>query len=221
MEFATAILSGFLLGSLHAFDVDHVTAVAALSSKHSKPMRVAKLGAMWGLGHTMTLLILGSLSFGLKVVIPDSFSSIAEFMIGFLLIGIGIWVIREAVIPKKSHAHEHEHNGSKHSHTHHHNGNEEHNHMHSLFFVGAAHGMAGTAAVLLIVPLTISQSIAVSVLFLLLFGIGTIVSMALFAYGLGRITLLLKSQNGISYFRRLAGGLSIIIGIIWIGNKIL
>lgn len=221
MEFVMAIVAGFTLGFLHAFDVDHVAAVTALSSKKAKPSKVARLGATWGLGHTATLLILGAASIALKFSIPPSFEFYAELMVGIVLVVIGVWVLKDVFSKSAIHLHKHTHDGVEHIHLHSHKHREDHDHTHSLFMVGAAHGAAGTAAVLLLIPIAISQSVWVAVIYLLLFGVGTITAMALFAYGLGRITQRIQSKKTIAVFRATTGAMSLVIGILWISEKVL
>lgn len=224
MEFVMAIGAGFTLGCLHAFDVDHIAAVTALSSKKAKPSKTARLGAMWGLGHTATLLVLGAASIALKFSIPPSFEFYAELMVGIVLVVIGVWVLKSAFggfLQNAIHLHKHTHDGVEHIHLHSHKHREGHDHTHSLFMVGAAHGAAGTAAVLLLIPIAISQSVWVAVIYLLLFGVGTITAMALFAYGLGRITQRIQSEKTVAVFRAATGAMSLIIGILWISEKVL
>ncbi|MBM4169927.1 MAG: urease accessory protein [Ignavibacteria bacterium] len=221
MELILAVVGGFTLGCIHAFDVDHVAAVTALSSKHGNPRKASLLGAVWGLGHTATLVLFGTASVALKFVIPDAVVSIAELLVGFMLIAIGVWVVRDVIRHREIHIHRHTHDGMEHVHFHSHAKSEEHNHSHSLFFVGAAHGFAGTAAVLVLIPIAISQSILNAVIYLVLFGIGTMSAMAFFAYWLGVITKKIPSTRGITLVRGAAGVVSLVVGLIWVGGFVL
>lgn len=221
MDLVLAIAGGFTLGCLHAFDVDHVAAVTAFSSKHPSARRASLFGIYWGLGHTATLLVLGGLSVGLKFVIPPVLSAAAELLVGLLLIAIGLWVLRDFFRGAKVHAHKHTHDGVEHVHFHSHAHGEDHRHRHSMFFVGAAHGFAGTAAVMVLVPITITQSLSFALIYLVLFGIGTMSAMGLFAYLLGSVTQRAGSEKVISAVQVAAGSLSLIIGILWIGERIL
>jgi len=221
MDLILAVVGGVTLGCIHAFDVDHVAAVTALSSKHGNPKKASLLGAVWGLGHTATLLVFGTFSIALKFVIPEAVASIAELLVGVMLIAIGIWVVRDVIAKREIHIHRHSHDGSEHVHFHSHSESKEHDHTHSLFFVGAAHGFAGTAAVLVLIPITISQSILTAIVYLLLFGIGTMAAMAFFAYWLGVITKRISSTRILTVIRGVAGIVSLVVGLIWVGAFVL
>lgn len=221
MDLVLAIAGGFTLGCLHAFDVDHVAAVTAFASKHPSARRAAWFGISWGLGHTATLLVLGGLSVALKFAIPPALSSAAEILVGGLLVSIGVWVLREFFRGKKIHFHRHTHDGIEHLHFHSHDHGRDHRHRHSMFFVGAAHGFAGTAAVLVLLPMTIAQSLGYALVYLILFGIGTMSAMALFAYLLGHVTQRAGSEKILAGVQAVAGSLSVILGILWISGRVL
>ncbi len=221
MDLMLAIASGFTLGCLHAFDVDHVAAVTAFATKHPNARRASLFGIYWGLGHTTTLLVLGGLSVGLKFVIPAGLSDAAEILVGVLLVAIGGWVLRDFFRGAKVHVHKHTHDGVEHVHFHSHGHGEDHRHRHSMFLVGAVHGFAGTAAVMVLIPITITESLAISALYLILFGIGTMTAMGLFAYLLGAATQRAGSERLITAIQAMAGSLSMILGILWIGKRFL
>ena len=219
MDLFLAVTGGFTLGCLHAFDVDHIAAVTAFASKHPNARRASLFGIYWGLGHTATLLVLGGLSVALRFVIPQALSSAAEILVGVLLMAIGLWVLRDFVRGTKVHVHKHTHDGVEHVHFHSHAQGDDHRHRHSMFFVGAAHGFAGTAAVMVIIPITITQSLSVALIYLMLFGIGTMTAMGLFAYVLGSVAQKAGSERAIAIIQALAGSLSLILGIVWIGKR--
>lgn len=219
MDLFLAVTGGFTLGCLHAFDVDHIAAVTAFASKHPNARRASLFGIYWGLGHTATLLVLGGLSVALRFVIPQALSSAAEILVGVLLMAIGLWVLRDFVRGTKVHVHKHTHDGVEHVHFHSHAKGDDHRHRHSMFFVGAAHGFAGTAAVMVIIPITITQSLSVALIYLMLFGIGTMTAMGLFAYVLGSVAQKAGSERAIAIIQALAGSLSLILGIVWIGKR--
>lgn len=221
MDFVLAVAGGFTLGCLHAFDVDHIAAVTAFASKHPRARQAAWFGIYWGLGHTATLLVLGGFSVALKFAIPPAVSSAAEVLVGFLLIAIGAWVLRDFFLGKKVHVHRHAHDGIEHVHFHSHSNGGDHRHRHSMFFVGAAHGFAGTAAVMVLIPMTITQSVGFALIYLALFGIGTMSAMGLFAYLLGNMTQRAGSEKILVGIQAVAGSLSMIIGFLWIGERFL
>ena len=221
MDFVLAIAGGFTLGCLHAFDVDHVTAVTAFASKHPSTRHATWFGIYWGLGHTATLLVLGGLSVALKFAIPPAVSSAAEVLVGLLLMTIGVWVLRDFFRGRKIHLHRHTHDSVDHVHFHSHAQGGDHRHRHSMFFVGAAHGFAGTAAVVVLVPITITQSLGFALIYLILFGIGTMSAMGLFAYLLGNMTQRAGSQKTLAVIQAAAGSLSLILGVLWISEHFL
>ena len=221
MDLILAVVGGFTLGCLHAFDVDHVAAVTAFASKHPDARGAAFFGIYWGLGHTTTLLVLGGLSVALKFVIPPALSAAAEMLVGILLVAIGAWVLGGFFRGRKIHLHKHTHEGTEHLHFHSHALGVDHRHRHSMFAVGAAHGFAGTAAVMVLVPITVTQSLAFALVYLLLFGLGTMSAMGLFAYFLGSVTKKAASARLIAVVQGVAGSLSLLIGLLWIGERVL
>lgn len=220
MTYIFPIIAGFTLGFIHAFDVDHIVAVSAFASKRPQGIQAAKFGILWGLGHTATLLVLGLISLAFKFVIPPLVQSIAELAVGILLIAIGVWVLKDIFQRRHIHLHKHEHDGVEHVHFHAHNHSSEHQHKHSMFLVGATHGFAGTASILVILPIAITHSLFAASLYLALFGIGTIVAMGVFAYLIGRISHSFNSDKALTVFQSIAGSVSICVGIVWIGGRI-
>lgn len=221
MDLVLAVAGGLTLGCLHAFDVDHVAAVTAFASKYPSARRATWFGIYWGLGHTATLLVLGGLSVALKFAIPPAVSSAAEVLVGLLLIAIGVWVLRDFFRGRQIHVHRHTHDGMEHVHFHSHAHGGDHRHRHSMFFVGAAHGFAGTAAVMVLIPITVTQSLSFALIYLVLFGIGTMSAMGLFAYLLGNMAQRAGSERIIAIVQAVAGSLSLIIGILWISERVL
>lgn len=220
MDVLIPIITGFTLGCVHAFDVDHIVAVTAFASKHPSPGGAAKFGMLWGIGHTVTLVSLGLLSLGLKLVIPPLVESVAELVIGILLVAIGVWVLKDVLRHKHIHIHKHVHDGIEHVHFHSHQHGAEHAHKHSMFFIGAAHGFAGTASVMVLVPIAITQSLLTAGLYLLLFGIGTIAAMGIFAYLLGKLSSTTHAERILPVFQGVAGLASIVVGSVWIGHQV-
>ncbi len=220
MELVLALFSGLLLGTLHAFDPDHIAAVTAFSSKHPNPRKAVHFGIAWGFGHSATLIVCGLAAVVFRFVIPPSLESVAEGIIGGLLVAIGTWVLAGILRKKKVHIHKHTHDGIEHAHFHSHAVENHHRHRHSMFMVGAAHGLAGTASVLILIPLTLSQSLLAAAAFLILFGVGTTLAMGVFAYLLGSLSQFASMQRVLPTLQSTAGLASICIGILWISNSI-
>ncbi|MGH2567515.1 MAG: sulfite exporter TauE/SafE family protein [Bacteroidota bacterium] len=226
MEILLPLFAGLTLGCIHAFDADHLVAVTAFASKPSSGKRLdgraaARFGLLWGLGHTATLLVLGTLSIAFRFIIPPMVESIAEVAVGILLISIGVWVLRDLLMKKNLHIHKHTHDGVEHIHLHSHRHGGDHRHQHSMFWVGATHGFAGTAAVMVIIPLAITESVITAAIYLLLFGVGTVCAMSFFAYTVGTIAAHAHSRNALPLVQALSGVASISVGLLWMSEKLL
>lgn len=219
MELVLALFSGLILGTLHAFDPDHLAAVTAFSSKHPDPRKAAQFGIAWGFGHSITLIVFGLAAVAFRFVIPPLLESVADGIVGALLVAIGIWVVVGILRNKKVHIHTHMHDGVEHAHFHSHAVEVHHRHKHSMFVVGAAHGLAGTASVLVLIPLALGQSLFTAAAFLALFGVGTTVAMGFFAYLLGSLSRLAHVKSILPILQSAAGLASICIGILWISTS--
>jgi high-affinity nickel permease len=210
MTSGLAILAiGFLLGMRHATDPDHVIAVSTIVSRERSILKAALIGVLWGVGHTLTILLVGAgiILFGLAI--PVRVGLTMEFSVGLMLILLGVLNLSGAMrwITEKfspahppvtgSHAHIHDHGSQIHLHWHSHQPEREHHGesltppnwagggsrlglFHTLrpLFVGLVHGLAGSAAVALLVLSTI-RAPQWAVLYLLIFGVGTIAGMML------------------------------------------
>jgi len=220
MELVLALFSGLLLGTLHAFDPDHIATVTAFSSKYPEPRKAAFFGIAWGFGHSTTLLLFGVTAVAFRFVIPPLVESVAEMVVGGLLVAIGIWVLADILRKKSVHIHKHTHDGVEHVHFHSHAAENHHRHRHSMFMVGAAHGLAGTASVLVLIPLALGQSLITAAVYLVLFGLGTVIAMGLFAYLLGSLSRLAHMKRVLPLLQSMAGLASICIGLIWISNSL-
>jgi high-affinity nickel permease len=172
---------GFVLGLRHALDPDHVAAVSTFASHERNAFRAISIGAFWGMGHTAALLVFGVAIAVLRLTVTPRMSAVMDFAVGIMLIILGVNVlVRLARGGIRLHSHTHEHEGMQHSHVHVHLQGEEHAHRHRLlhlggkpFLVGIVHGLAGTAAVMLLIVSAI-PSLLLAVGYLLIFGLGTI-----------------------------------------------
>jgi len=174
----------------HALEADHIAAVASLGTRATSLREGIRLGSIWGLGHTLTLFVFGTVVLVMNSVVPERLALGLEFAVGVMLVFMGGAVLRE-IIKRKVHVHSHRHlNGGVHIHLHSHENDpidhalnpHRHNHppgfpLRSLF-VGMMHGMAGSAALIL---LTLQQvdSLPLSLLYIFLFGLGSTLGMAL------------------------------------------
>jgi hypothetical protein len=209
MTSALAILAiGFLLGMRHATDPDHVIAVSTIVSRERSILKAGAIGILWGIGHTLTILVVGAAIIIFGLAIPVRVGLTMEFSVGLMLILLGIlnltgamkWMSEKLSPAHPSHSGEHTHIHSNGSHLHfqahsHGSGSEPHADSlapphwlrkpfirlglyHSLrpLLVGIVHGLAGSAAVALLVLSTIRDP-RWAVLYLMVFGVGTIAGM--------------------------------------------
>src|SRR4026209_825399 len=156
---------GFLLGMRHATDADHVIAVTTILNRSRRFLDTTLIGALWGLGHTVTVLIVGTLIIVFNVVIPPPVGLAMEFAVALMLIALGIlnlsgslsWLTERLTPPAPSHAHDHVHGGASHGHLHGHGAQPGliatlgRYQLFRPFVVGLVHGLAGSAAVALLV----------------------------------------------------------------------
>jgi hypothetical protein len=177
---------GFLLGMQHALEADHIAAVSSIAARRSHVGDIVKHGLTWGLGHTLTLFVFAGAALLLGHAIPESLSRPLETAVGIMLVGLGAHVLWR-LWRDRVHFHKHGHgDGTVHIHAHSHAGETvtharaAHAHAHGFrwrtLLVGLMHGMAGSAALLV---LTVSQasSPAVGLGYVALFGIGSMVGM--------------------------------------------
>ena len=177
---------GFLLGLKHALDADHVAAILTIATENRTFWRSSLIGFCWGVGHTVILLVVGTAVLLFKLTIPSAWAKLFEVAVGVMLVGLGMSVAfalwRERV---HLHAHWHEH-GEQHRHLHSHSGGAHHDHLHRFrleyksLAVGMVHGLAGSAALLLLV-LAAVPSLGVGLVYILVFGAGSILGMVFLA----------------------------------------
>ena len=177
---------GFLLGLRHAFEADHAAAVAALASRSTSVRETVRQGVAWGIGHSLTLLVFCSAVYSLEKVVPERVAQGLEVTVGVMLIGLGFDVWRK-LQRERFHFHLHEHDeATAHVHLHAHRSEfgqikAVHQHPHGIpcraLFVGIMHGMAGSAALILLTLHTM-VSVVDGLTYIALFGIGSIIGMA-------------------------------------------
>ena len=188
MTILSILLMSLLIGMRHALESDHLAAVASLATRSPSLRQTVRLGATWGLGHTLTLFLFGSVVLWMDTVMPERLAHWLEFAVGLMLVGLGIDVLHR-LWRERVHFHVHRHNdGTVHFHAHSHQGQrahgpEAHRHEHPQGFplrallVGLVHGMAGSAALILLTLQTLHDP-WLGMLYMLVFGIGSILGMA-------------------------------------------
>jgi len=224
---------GLVFGLKHATEVDHVVAVSTIVSEHRNVWRSALVGGLWGVGHTASLIIVGVLVLVFRVAIPQRVANWLEFGVALMIIALGVLAITR-VLRKRAdiHLHRHIHDGQSHVHVHFHEHGTEHasavssdasslRHSHAIarigfkpLLVGAMHGLAGSAALALLV-LTQIQSILLGLLYLGLFGLGSTAGMLLMSSLIGLpFALSGRRLTSINYgLQTAAGTLSIAFGL--------
>lgn len=237
------IAMGLFLGMRHATDADHVIAVSTIVSRERSVTRAAMIGVAWGIGHTLTIVVVGFMMIVFRISLPPRLGLSMEMAVGLMLILLGLNNLRGVLRRRTKHAegaaqddrvfvhshahghHVHAHGGSDAAHSH----EAEHAFVATMdgwfnrsgiyqflrpLIVGLVHGLAGSAAIALLVLTTISSPIR-AVAYLGVFGLGTVMGMMLitltmgstFAYGGRRIAIVGK------HFASVAGAVSVAFGL--------
>ncbi|TAK62026.1 MAG: urease accessory protein UreH [Bacteroidetes bacterium] len=219
---AFSVLSlGFILGLKHALDADHLIAVSTIVSEKKGFWSSSLVGALWGAGHTISLLIVGLIVIALNVQIPERLALAMELCVALMLIALGasvLWKIKKGAV-LHLHVHEHNHHVHVHPHIHELNTAQEHRHDHEVtvgkkpFFVGMVHGVAGSAALMLLVLTTISSR-AIALLYIGIFGLGSVGGMFLMSALIGLPFSLTANFTRLNKAIQLtAGVISVVFGI--------
>src|SRR5438093_2934259 len=179
---------GLFLGLKHATDADHIVAVTTFVSESRSLWRSCGIGIFWGIGHTLSLALAGFVVIVFKVSIPGWLETRLEFIVALMLMALGARVLIRTLRGKiELHDHTHKHSGTIwHSHWHVHAGGEPHEHNHAGWthlglrpmLVGMVHGAAGSAALMLLVLSTIRSPLE-SFVYILVFGLGSVLGMLL------------------------------------------
>ena len=180
------LMLGFVLGMQHALEADHIAAVSSIAARRAQVGDIVKHGLTWGLGHCLTLFAVAGAAILLGRAIPEYFVRPVETAVGIMLLGLGAQVLWR-LWRDRVHFHQHRHDdGTVHIHAHSHAGETvahvraAHAHAHGFrwrtLLVGLMHGMAGSAA-LLVLAVSQASSPAVGLGYVALFGIGSIIGM--------------------------------------------
>ncbi len=221
---------GLVLGLKHALDADHLVAVSTIVSERKGFWSSSIVGVLWGLGHTASLLVVGLIVIAFHFRIPDAIATMMEFGVALMLILLGVnvlWKIGKGAT-LHVHAHEHGHHVHVHPHLHEQAANGPHHH-HSLtigkkpFFVGVVHGMAGSAALMILVLATISSH-TLAVMYIAIFGIGSVGGMFLMSLLIGLpFSFTARRERFNTVARTSAGILGVCYGIFYawqiLGNR--
>ena len=175
---------GLLLGVRHAMEADHLAAVASLATRSRGLRRTVSQGVAWGLGHTLTLLAVGGVCLLVRATIPARLAALLEGAVGLMLLYLGADVLLRWR-RRRLHVHLHRHaGGTVHLHVHGHAPGEAHGELHEhphahgrALLVGLVHGLAGSAALLLVTLSTLSSP-WLGLAYIAVFGAGSILGMA-------------------------------------------
>ncbi len=181
---------GLVLGIRHATDPDHVVAVAAITARTRKLLPATLLGAVWGLGHSLTLFVVGGLILAFNLTVPPRLGLALEFAVALALVVVGALNLRRG-----------------HGHSHDELGDDGRLPAWRAFFVGLVHGLAGSAAVALLVLATV-HDIGTGMLYLVVFAVGTMIGMALITTGFAA-----PLTAGTRRWPKLAPGIRIVTGL--------
>lgn len=180
----TAVALGFALGIRHAADPDHVAAVAALVARHRDPCAATAIGAAWGLGHALMILAVGGAFVALRISVVPGWALVAEAAVAAILVVLGASNLRALrgggrALAAHGHAHGRLACGST---------------LRSIG-IGMAHGLAGSAAVALL-ALAAMPSPSAALVYLAVFGLGTVGGMVAMSLGLGLPAVLASGRPG-------------------------
>jgi high-affinity nickel-transport protein len=236
--FFSILAVGFFLGMRHATDPDHVIAVTTIVSNQRSSPRAALIGAFWGVGHTLTIFVVGAGIILFNLVIPVRVGLSMELSVAVMLIILGLINVAgflramptglvDSREEKLVHSHPHSHGDFVHTHKHSH-APDAHSHAPDQtplgwmdrafgksglyqylrpFVVGVVHGLAGSAAVALLVLTTI-RDVHWAIAYLLVFGVGTIAGMMLITMSIASaFTFVGKGRQKFSRRLALASGL--------------
>ena len=220
---ALVLTLGLVIGLKHAFEPDHIAAVSTQISiqknnSQSLKQRIMEgafksslIGAIWGAGHTTTLVLIGLLVYVLSINIPEVFFSGSEFLVGIMLIFLAFTTLSNKKLFKIKHMHPHTHESSiVHTHSHEHNG--IHKHTHKSYLIGCIHGLAGSGA-LVVVTAAALNSIQEVLSFILIFGFGSVIGMVLVSSLIGIPFALSKKISSLNQtLRFVTAAVSLLIG---------
>jgi nitrile hydratase accessory protein len=198
---------GMLLGMRHSLEPDHLAAVTTLMTGERSSAKAAWLGACWGFGHTLTLLIAGALLVALQTDMPTKVALVLELCVMVLLLGFGARAIYHAARPRRlTHTH-----GARSTWRF----GASRQFLAPPFLIGAVHGLAGSGALIAMVVATL-PSATTRLGYLLLFGLGSTVAMAVLSGLLGWPLARMGAHHIVTRSFSLAvGGFSIALGLFW------
>lgn len=216
---------GFVLGLKHALDSDHLIAVSTIVGERKGFWSASLVGLMWGLGHTASLLVVGVALIAFHLEIPERIAQGMEFAVALMLVILGANVLWKIARGGIFHMHVHRHDKHLHVHPHVHEPSaaqdveKAHDHAPAVgkkpFLVGMVHGLAGSAALMLVVLATISSR-PLALLYIGIFGIGSVGGMLVMSTLIGLPFALAAKSGRVGTMVRLSAGLlSVVFGLFY------
>jgi len=224
LEMITSSGLGSLIGMRHALEPDHLAAVSTLltdrrdGGERDHRTRAAFLGVCWGLGHTLSLVVIGSVLFVLRAEMPAHVTDLFELGVALMLVGLGLRAIYQAARQGAAGpAHVHHHGHMVHVHC----GVHAHVHIGTWtlarrpLLIGALHGLAGSGALTALVLATL-PSTAARLSYMALFGLGSTLGMAAMSGLLGWPLARVGSNRAVARAVSLVVGCATTaLGLIW------
>ena len=197
--------TALLLGVIHALEIDHMMAVTAFVSRRPTLATALGFGLRWGLGHSLAVFVAGAILLAIGRRWSPGMEASLEGAVGVALVGVGIWSLRTA---RNLHLH---HPG------------EHRAHGHAVASLGMMHGLAGTTAVVTLLPVTLLQEPLIGLAYLACFGVGVTMGMGIFALvaAAAMRTAASGAPAAVERIARLAGIGSITVGLWWLGRVLL
>jgi hypothetical protein len=195
----SVLILGFILGIKHSIEPDHIIAVSTMVSRSRRLLSSTLTGVFWGIGHTATLFLVGMILVIMKGELSEKWAMSLEFLVGIMLVYLGI---KNIISIKESYNPHHDEKSS----------------LLRITFIGFIHGLAGSAAMVLLTMSTVT-TVWECAIYILIFGAGTILGMLSFTTILGIPFLFSKKNLGVNKgLTQLAGTVSFIFGIYYMYN---
>ncbi|MCM3879097.1 MAG: TonB-dependent receptor [Vicinamibacterales bacterium] len=209
---------GFILGMRHALEPDHLVAVSTLVTEKHDGLSGARLGAWWGIGHTATLVLGGTILVLVQFSMPEGLANGLEFAVALMLIGLGARALRTAWRMASTGAETVHSHGAR---THAHRMVADHVHVGPFamatrpLLVGLVHGMAGSGALAALVMASL-PSVGAQLAYILVFGLGSTLGMMLLS-GLAGVPLgkLTRQPATFAWVSGVAGAVSVAVGLLF------
>lgn len=208
----SVLVLGFILGVRHALEPDHMIAVSTIASQSKKLWQASLAGIFWGIGHTVTLFVIGIVLIVMKNDIPEKWSLTLEFLVGIMLVYLGVAAML-SIRKKQNHDHhEHEHEDVQHTTI------IKKSSYYKSVLIGFVHGIAGSGAMVLLTMSTV-HTVWQGAVYIMVFGLGTVVGMLFFTTIIGiPFIFSMKRKNTDKVLILTTGAVSTIFGFYYMYN---